>query len=119
MADEGGASAADVSQAFLKHLEDTGFFKQIKELEGNLTSISHELKNFGKAASQRMEETENLAAHILAVEAVLAVVLRKMDIDPEEVRAEVKDRTSAMSGNPDGSAAVHHIANDLIKRPAE
>ena len=96
---------------------DKGLNKnQIKDLEGNLTQIAEELQSFGQATQARMEESENLAAHILAIESILAVVLKKSGISLDEVKAEVKDRTAAISGVEDGSPSVHAIAEDILKR---
>ena len=77
MSDNSGEDAQEASRIFVKHLEDSGFFNQIKELEGNLTKIAEELQSFGKAAQARMEESENLAAHILAIESILAVMIKR------------------------------------------
>lgn len=116
MSDNSGGDAQVASQAFVKHLEDSGFFNQIKDLEGNLTKIAEELQSFGQAAQARMEESENLAAHILAIESILAVVLKASGVTLEDVRAEVKDRTAAISGVEEGSPSVHAIAEDIVKR---
>ncbi len=119
MSESGAADATQASQAFVKHLEDSGFFSQIKDLEGNLTKIAEELQTFGQAAQARMEESENLAAHILAIESVLAVLLKAADVTEEQVAAEVKDRTAAISGVEEGSPAVHAIAKDILSRSAD
>lgn len=116
MSDTQANDPGAVSQAFLKHLEDTGFFQQIKDLEGNLTTIAGELQKFGEAANARMEETENLAAHILAIESILAALLKSASVSLDDVKAEVKERTAAISGDEDGSPTVHHIAEEMLKR---
>ncbi len=104
------------SQAFVQHLEDSGFFTQIKDLEGNLTKIAEELQTFGQASQARMEESENLAAHILAIESILAVLIRNAGVSMDDIKAEVKDRTAAISGVEEGSPSVHAIAEDIVKR---
>lgn len=116
MSDDNGNDAQAASQAFVKHLEDSGFFNQIQDLEGNLTKIAEELQTFGQATQARMEESENLAAHILAIESILAVILKSSDVTLDDVKAEVKDRTAAISGVEDGSPSVHAIAEDIVKR---
>ncbi len=113
MSDTDGATP-DSSRAFLEHLEGSGFFEQIGDLEKNLQSIASELKNFGETAARRMEETENLAAHVLAIESVLGVMLRTYPVEAEALKAEVVERTAAISGKPDGSPAVHAIAQDIL-----
>ncbi len=116
MADEASDIDSDISKQFLQHLENTGFFQQIKDLESSLTAIAGELQKFGQAAAQRIEETENLAAHVIAIESVLTVMLKGMDISEKEVMAEVKGRTAKMSDDPGGSPPVRGIAMDILSR---
>tara|TARA_R110000868_G_scaffold355569_2_gene617099 strand:+ start:550 stop:909 length:360 start_codon:yes stop_codon:yes gene_type:complete len=116
MSDNNGEDAQEASRAFVKHLENSGFFNQIKDLESNLTKIAEELQSFGQATQARMEESENLAAHILAIESILAVVLKSSSVTLEDVKAEVKDRTAVISGVEEGSPSVHAIAEDIVKR---
>jgi hypothetical protein len=88
-------------------------------LEKNLKVIADQLHSFGDVVSNRMSELENLAAHVLAIEAVLAVVLREHPVDPEKLKAEVVKRTADISGNPDGSPAVHEIVSNLSPKAAD
>lgn len=114
MADTDGALSSDASRAFLDHLERQGFFQQIKDLEGNLKLIANELSSFAKAASTRLEETESLAAHLLALQAIVTVLLRRVPLDDAEIANEVKARTAQLTGNPDGSPTVQSVAADLL-----
>ena len=119
MSEESGGDAKEASKAFVSHLENSGFFDQIKDLEGNLTKIAEELQSFGQATQARMEESENLAAHILAIESVLSAMLKTMDVTEDQVAAEVKERTAAISGVAEGSPAVHAIARDILGKGGE
>ena len=76
MSEQNGNDPGDGNQVFIDLLESSGFFKQIHSLEDNLKIIAEELKTFGESAAQRMDETENLSAHVLAMEAILAVMLK-------------------------------------------
>ncbi len=114
MSGEKEKDPGDTSQVFLKHLEGTGFFQQIKDLEKNLRAIAEDLQTLGKTATQRLEETESLAAHVLAVEAILTVMLKATPVDAEEVKAVVKDKTAGLSDSPEGSPAVQTITADLL-----
>lgn len=109
-----GALSGDASRAFLEHLERQGFFQQIKDLESNLKLIANELSSFAKAASTRLEETESLAAHLLALQAIVTVLLRHTPLSDDEVTKEVKTRTAQLTGNPDGSPTVQSVAADLL-----
>jgi len=113
MADDSGEQQTDPTQELVKHLEDGGFFSQIGDLEKNLKVIADQLQAFGDVVSSRMSETENLAAHVLAIEAVLAAMLREHPVDAEKLKTEVIRRTADISGNPEGSPAVHEIVAEL------
>ena len=107
---------ADAHQVFLDLLEESGFFQQINNLEESLKAIAAELTSFGENAKERMEEIENLSAHVLACESVLAVMLKKYPIDAADLKAEIKDRTTVLPGVGDGSPTVQALALDLVER---
>ena len=114
--DKSAAQGSEGHQVFLDLLEDAGFFKQINELEDSLKTIAGELQTFGETAAQRVNEVENLAAHVLAVEAVLATMLKAYPVEKDAVLGEIKDRTAALTGNEDGSPTVQALALDLIEK---
>lgn len=119
MADAGDKQVSEATRAFLEHLEGQGFFRQMKEVEANLTGIAEQLSTFAKTAGQRLEENESMAAHILALQSIAAVLLRRVGgDDPQrlnaEVMAEIKARTAQLSGNPDGSPSVRSAASTLL-----
>lgn len=102
-----------VSSEFLEQLEESGFFRQIKELEGNLKRISTDIKSLGETATQRLEETESLAAHILAIEAILAVMIKNNPLNEKDLKAAIDDKTSALSKEAAGNSAVRVIAENI------
>lgn len=116
MAAEDGQSPADASQAFLQHLDKSGFFDQIGDLEDNLKTISGDLKILGEATVQRVHETESLVAHVLAVEAVLQILLKSHPIDPAAVRELVRARTAGVGDSAEGSAAVLSVVDQLLAK---
>ena len=116
MSEQDGNDPADGHQVFLDLLESSGFFKQIHGLEESLKIIAEELKTFGETAAQRMDEMENLSAHVLAMEATLAVMLKAYPIGAEDLKAEIRDRTAALSGNPEGSPTVHALAANILDK---
>jgi len=113
------AQGSEGHQVFLDLLESAGFFKQINDLEDSLTSIAGELQNFGESAVRRVNEVENLAAHVLAVEAVLATMLNTYPVDKDALLAEIKERTAVMTGHEDGSPTVQALALDLLENPGK
>ncbi|MCH7486736.1 MAG: hypothetical protein IIC04_07080, partial [Proteobacteria bacterium] len=98
MSDEQGQNPDSASETFIEQLEAAGFFKQIKNLETNLKTIAEDLVSLGQKATQRLEETESLAAHVLAVESILAVMLNSNPLDADQVRAAVTEKTAGLSG---------------------
>jgi regulator of replication initiation timing len=109
-------STAVASSVLIQTLEQSGFFSQISNLESNLQNIAGDLSAIGDATSKRIEETESLAAHIIAIEAVLKVVLRAHEVDVEQVHAEVTKMTSEASGNSEGSSTVHQLVGKIFPK---
>lgn len=103
-----------IVKTFIKTLEQSEFFQQMNDLKESLAGVSGEIAEIGERVNYRSEEVETLAAHIMAIEAVLAVVLRGVSIDPEVVKAEVASRSGAFSGNPNGSPTVQAVAQDIV-----
>ncbi len=99
---------------FIKTLEQSGFFRQIGDLEGNLSRIASDLSSIGERATERVEEVETLAAHVVAIEAVISVLLRTHPVDIADVQTEVTRRTEALSDSPGGSPTVQAVAADLV-----
>ena len=106
MTDQGGD--------FIKQLQDTGFFEQVGGLQSSLSNLSEDIAAIGDQASQRLDEMENLAAHVMAIEAVLAVMMKKMPVDAEELKAMVIEHTAELTGDENGSPTVQAVAADLI-----
>ena len=113
--DESG-DLAIASQAILEHLEKTGFFQQINELEKNLKSIADVLKILGDGTIQRMQETEGLVAHVLAMESILTVMMRSNPVDAAAVADVIKENTSEASGDEEGSPKVRAVVQNLLSR---
>lgn len=93
-------------------------FGQIREIEGSLKGIAEQLANFARSATERAQETESFAAHILALQSIVAVLSRHANAAPESIAAEIRDeikaRTAGLSGSADGSPEVHAIARALL-----
>ncbi len=50
------------------------------------------------------------------MEAILAVMLKTYPIGAEDLETEIKDRTAALSGNPEGSSTVHALADNILHK---
>ncbi len=109
-------SPGQAAETFMEQLENRGFFKQIEELEASLKIISSELNTIGKAAVDRMNETESTFAHVLAIEAILVEMLKANPVDAEAIKTVIKNRTAGISGVPEGSPMVVEAAEDILKQ---
>jgi archaellum component FlaC len=106
MSEQGGS--------LFKELEDTGFLDQVGTLQSTLSKLSQDISTIGDHATQRLDEVESIAAHVMAIESVLAVILKSHPVDAEDLKAEVIERTRAFSDHPDGSPTVQAVAMDII-----
>ncbi len=108
--------AQTANQAFIKHLEETGFFNQFANLEGSLKQIVNEIEAFSLVSNKRQTESENIAAHILAMESILSTLLKKHPITEQELMQEVNAQAAALSENGTPNPTVEAIALDLLKK---
>lgn len=111
---DNGAKVTDATLSLIEQLSSTGFFEQIRELDTNIKRIVGDLEVLGGLATQRVQETENLAAHLLAVEAILAVILKKHPVDPEAVQAAIIEMTEKVSDGSTENKAVQSIVESLL-----
>ncbi len=112
--DTNAGSENTIADNFIKTLEQSDFFNQMNDLKESLAGFAGELSTVGEGANSRAAEVETIAAHVMAIEAVLAVMLKSVPLDPDVVKAEVTSRSRALSGNPEGSPTVQAVARDII-----
>jgi hypothetical protein len=94
----------------------TRLINQLEILESSLNKVGEGMSVLGDNAIRQSKDSENIAAHLLAVEAVLTVVLRQIPVDINEVRKEAERRAH---GGEEGGAVdplVMKLAEDLIRR---
>ncbi len=114
MSDESTAGGGQGEDNLIKDLENFGFFKQIAGLEGSLTRIAADIQKIAGAALKSQEETESLAAHVLAMESVLAVMLETHPINAEDVRARIQRNTMTSTSDGQANPLVQAIADELL-----
>lgn len=112
---DGGNGKGANGQEMMAQLAETGFFQQFAALEESLRLIADDLKNLGGAAAQRIQETESLAVHMLAVESVLLTVLKQYPVDAESI-LETARSTTGQPGDDTGNPAVLAVIVDLLKK---
>lgn len=91
------------------------FFDQIKELDGNIKQLRDDLKNIAGAAEAHFDQLDDIAAHIIALEAIMASVMKQVKVDPEEVRAWVKEMTDEGGSRPEGSSKARTIVDQMME----
>jgi len=107
---------ANTALGLIEQLNSSGFFNQIRELDTNIKQIVGDLEVLGGLATQRVEETENLAAHLLAMEAILAVILRTYPVDPEAVQAAIREMTNRTSDDPAENDVAQSVIESLLAK---
>lgn len=102
------------SETFLAELQQSGFFDQIGQLESALGRVSDDLMELGQAATRRLEETESLATHVLAMESILVALLRQVPVSSEAVAEAVTEKTG--SGDDSAAPVVGQVAHEILTR---
>ena len=91
------------------------FFDQIKEIDGNIKQLRTDLKNIAGAADDHFDQLDDIAAHIIALEAMITVVAQAVKIDPDLVQAKVKEMTADPVERPDGSVKAALVVKQLLE----
>lgn len=94
----------------------TRLVMQLELLQSSLNRVGEGMSALGDNAVRQSKDSENIAAHLLAVEAVLTVVLRQIPVDISEVRAEAERRSHGDGNDGDVNPLVMRLAEDLINR---
>lgn len=100
--------------ALIEQLKTTGFFDQMRNLDANIRKIVADLESLGGLATQRVQETENLAAHLLAVEAILAAILKVHPVETEAVQQAIREITADGASEAAESEAVQSVLENLL-----
>jgi hypothetical protein len=91
------------------------FFDQIKDLDGNIKQLRDDLKNIASAADAHFDQLDDIAAHIIALEAIMAAMMKQIKVDPEEVRTWIKEMTDDGGDRPEGSSKARTIVDQLLE----
>ena len=90
------------------------FFDQIKEIDGNLKDLRDQLKTIGQGVDVHIDQLDDIAAHIIALEAILLQVIKKVDIDAEAAKEWIRDNTVESTGKDEGSVKAQVVLKDLL-----
>ena len=91
------------------------FFDQIKEIDGNLKDLRDHLKVIGKGVDVHFDQLDDIAAHIIALEAVVAQLLQKVDVDAAAAKEWVRAATEKSVGSEEGSTKAQIVLEEYFK----
>lgn len=89
---------------------------QLGSLQSSLNKVGEGMAALGDNAVRQSQDTENIAAHLLAVESVLTVILRQIPVDISEVRSEAERRSHGNGTDGNVDPLVIRLAEDMLKR---
>ena len=90
------------------------FFDQIKEIDGNIKQLRDDMKRIGSSAEAHFDQLDDIAAQIIAMEAILSVMLKANGVDKADVMAWIKENTESAGNGSDGSEKVHIVVDQLL-----
>ena len=91
------------------------FFDQIKEIDGNLKDLRDHLKVIGKGVDVHFDQLDDIAAHIIALEAVLTQLVQKVDVDVDAAKEWIRANTAESTGNEEGSTKAQVVLDEILK----
>ncbi|MBO6521436.1 MAG: hypothetical protein JJ900_10990 [Rhodospirillales bacterium] len=107
----------DAAAELIDALGIDGFVRHMADLQTSLEKVADGIEILGTNAQRQSADTENLAAHVLAIEAVLTVILRQIPVNIADVRAEAERRARNAGANETGNRhLVSSLAEDIVKR---
>ena len=91
------------------------FFDEIKEVEKNVLDLKSDLTAIKNGVEGSFDQLDDIAAHIIAIEAILVEVIKKTPVDAEAVKAWIVEATEASTGDEGGSTKTQIIVDNLLE----
>ncbi len=91
------------------------FFDQIKDIDGNIKDLRDHLKNIGVAVDDHFDQLDDIAAHIIALEALMIQLVRKLDVDTDAAKAWIRESTEASTGKDGGSEKAPMVIDQMMQ----
>lgn len=90
----------------------------IDEIQELIQKLSGELGEMSEAASRHIDDlhvaVNNVASHVLAIEAILALVAQKVEIDDAAAIQWIRDKSAAYAEDGNEGSAAEGIAQSLL-----
>jgi hypothetical protein len=90
------------------------FFDEIKVVETSIKQIKTDLVKIGEGVEGHYDQLDDFAAHIIAIEAVLTEVIKKVDVDAVAIKTWIVDATKDSTGQEGGSEKARIIVDNLL-----
>ncbi|NIY75657.1 hypothetical protein HED22_08380 [Thalassospira sp. HF15] len=95
----------------------------LDEIQELIQKLSGELGDMSEAASRHIDDlhvaVNNVASHVLAIEAVLTQVAQKVDVDEAAAVQWIRDKTAAYAEDSSESSAAEGIVKSLLGNEEE
>jgi len=91
------------------------FFDEIKEVEKNVLDLKEDLLAIKSGVEGSFDQLDDIAAHIIAIEAILVQVIKKTPVDAEAVKAWIVEATEVSTGDEGGSTKAQIIVDNLLE----
>jgi hypothetical protein len=92
------------------------FFDQIKDIDGSIKALKDHLVNIGGCVDQQLDQLDDIAGHIIALEAIMVQVLKQTTIDVEAAKEWVRTNTETSTGKTGGSTKARTVVEQLCAR---
>jgi len=91
------------------------FFDQIKEVEASIKQLQKDLIAIGEGVDGHYDQLDDIAAHVIALEAIMIEVMKKTEIDADAVKAWIVAATEGSTGQKGGSTKAQIIVENLLQ----
>jgi hypothetical protein len=99
----------------MSFVEGRMFFDQIKDIDGNIKDLRDHLKNIGVAVDDHFDQLDDIAAHIIALEALVVQLVRKLDVDTDAAKVWIRENTEASTGKVGGSEKAPMVIDQMLQ----
>ncbi|MEE2998484.1 MAG: hypothetical protein VX693_01055 [Pseudomonadota bacterium] len=91
------------------------FFDEIKEVEKNVLDLKTDLVAIREGVEGSFDQLDDIAAHIIAIEAILVELIKKTPVDADAVKSWIVTATEENTGDAEGDSKTRIIVDSLLK----
>jgi hypothetical protein len=90
------------------------FFDEIKTVEISVKQLKTDLNSIKDGVDGQFDQLDDIAAHIIAIEAVLVEVLKTASVDADAIKKWIVKETTLSTDNDGGSTKTQTIVDGLL-----